>query len=141
MALNNSTASEEHCSRHRTSSWDNKHSRVIVYDPLNHDLSFETEETLNSMDIASRFRSPLITPETDTSFKVHLPRWRNRVNIYLDDERKAGFVTSIDLGKLGVGKNLKRRLRYNYTVLHVKGARPRMPSGAKTEDAASLEST
>ncbi len=141
MALGSLSPSGEHCSQHRTGSWDNRTSRAIVYDPLKHHLSFETEENLNSKIPVSGNRFKLIFAETDTSFQVHLPRWRNRVDIYLDDQQKEGFVTSIDLGKLGVGKNLKRRLGYDYTVLHVKGAKPLVPSGAKTEYAASLKRT
>lgn len=55
MASGQPAASEERsesCSN-RTNSWDNKHSKAIVYDPLNHNLSFETEAALNSKDTAS----------------------------------------------------------------------------------------
>ncbi len=128
MASNHPKETEEHRSGHNTGSPDHKQPRVIVWDPLNHQLSFEMQDTLDSKSTTSPDGSPLTKTEDDASFKVHLPRWRNRVDIYLDEEHKAGFVTSIDLSKLGVGKNLKRRLRYSYTVLHVKGANPRMPS-------------
>lgn len=140
MASNNPKETEEHRSRYRTGNWDHKESRVIVWDPLNHDLSFEMEETLDGRSAISPDRSLLTVTEKYASFPVHLPRWRNRVDIYLDEEHKAGFVTSIDLSQLGVGKNLKRRLRYRYTVLHVKGAKPRMPSRTILDSTASMKS-
>ena len=140
MASSNPKETEEHRSPRSTGSWDHKASRVIVWDPLNHDLSFEMEETLDSEFVTSPDRSILTVTEKYASFPVHLPRWRNRVDIYLDEEHKAGFVTSIDLSQLGVGKNLKRRLRYRYTVLHVKGAKPRMPSRTNSDSTASMKS-
>ena len=140
MASNDSKETEERCSRHNTGSSDNKQARVIVWDPLNHHLSFEMQETLDSKFKTSPDQSRLTTTEEDASFKVHLPRWRNRVDIYLDEENKAGFVTSIDLSKLGVGKNLKRRLRYSYTVLHVKGANPMISSNSNSDPGTSTKS-
>ncbi len=139
MASKNPKKTEEQRSRHNTGSSDHKQARVIVWDPLNHDLSFEMQETLDGMSTTSSDHSPLTIIEEDASFKVHLPRWRNRVDIYLDEKNKAGFVTSIDLSKLGVGKNLKRRLRYSYTVLHVKGANPWMPSKPNSDHSTSTK--
>lgn len=61
------------------------------------------------------------------SFKVHLPWWRNRVDIYMDEEAKSEFVATIKLDRLGRRTNWQRRLRHNYTTLYVKGFKPEEP--------------
>ena len=78
------------------------------------------------------YNQGLPVAEQHASFQVHLPRWRNRVDIYLDEKKKTGLVTSIDLGQIGVKRNLKRRLGYNYRVLHVKGVKPKMLNSDST---------
>ena len=55
------------------------------------------------------------------SLELKLPRWRNRVDVYMNPESRSGFLASVSLNELGVIKNWQRRLRYNYTVLRVKG--------------------
>lgn len=50
-----------------------------------------------------------------------MPRFRNRVYIYTDKKAKTGFICTIRLDRLGLVKNLQRRLGLNYQVLHVKG--------------------
>lgn len=141
MAARDSSKPGAPGSQQRTLSWEHKHSQAIVWDPLNHEVSYEAKETLDSK-LATKAECSILTViESYDTFKVHIPRWRNRVDIYLDDERKAGFVTSIDLGKLGLRKNMKRRLRYNYTVLHIKGAKPGMPSRTNTDSTASISDT
>ncbi len=74
------------------------------------------------------------------SFPVHLPRWSNRVDIYVDDKHKSGFVASIHLGQLKWRKNWARRLRINYTVLHVKGTKPNTPLRVNSDSSASTTS-
>lgn len=61
------------------------------------------------------------------SIKVHLPRWRNRVDIYIDEEARSEFVATVKLDRLGRKRNWQRRLGHNYTTLYVKGLRPEEP--------------
>ena len=65
------------------------------------------------------------SPDTEETnvFEVQLPRWRNRVHIYEDPEKK-GYIFTLRLDRLGFVKNCKRRLGYDYKVLHVKGDKP-----------------
>ena len=58
------------------------------------------------------------------TFKVHLPWWRNKVDIYAYPENKSGFIATVQLDRLGVTKNWERRLRKNYAVMLVKGKKP-----------------
>lgn len=62
--------------------------------------------------------------EATNSFEVQLPRWRNRVHVYEDQEKLLGYIFTLRLDRLGFVKNCKRRLGYDYKVLHVKGERP-----------------
>ena len=64
--------------------------------------------------------------EVYKSFPVYLPRWSNRVDFYVDED-KSGFVASIHLGLLEWRKNWARHLGMNYTVLHDKGTKPDTP--------------
>lgn len=59
---------------------------------------------------------PLSPTEGGPSFEVAIPKYRNRVDLYLDPERKAGFIVSIDLlQKLGYKTYVKRWLwGYSY---------------------------
>ena len=66
------------------------------------------------------------------SFQVHLPWWRNRVNIYVDEEARTGFVATVKLDRLGPKTNWQRRLRHNYTTLYVKGLKPEDEPGASS---------
>lgn len=66
----------------------------------------------------------LTQAETSEKFEVHLPPWRNRVDIYLDEKAREGFVATVNLSRLGSTKNWQRRFRHNYTSLYVKGAKP-----------------
>ena len=127
-------------SERRSNSWDRK-SKAIVYDPSLHELKTERCEDLNSK------RNPLICRNNETktdlegksdSFEVHLPRWRNRVDIYVDPEARSGFVASIQLDKLKWTKNWQRRLGRNYKVLHVRGLKPGTASRTSSRSSASI---
>ena len=61
--------------------------------------------------------------EASNSFEVQLPRWRNRVHVY-EDPAKTGYICTLRLDRVGFIKNCKRRLGYDYKVLHVKGEKP-----------------
>ncbi|KAF6236763.1 hypothetical protein HO173_005054 [Letharia columbiana] len=107
---------------HRTSNWDHK-PQAIVYDP-----SLDKFETVERQNL-----------NTDcNSFPVHLPWWRNKVDIYLDPENRSGFVATVKLDRLGAAKNWQRRLRHNYKVLHVKGLKPGTASRASSSSSTSI---
>lgn len=116
----------------RTNSWDKTHSsKAFVYDPLNHKLSTEKLSTLDSQSphslnlVFHGISKCELTISTEIdNFEVRLPRWRNSIDIYVDAASRSGFVATVRLDKLGPKKNWQRRLRRNYTVLRVKGARP-----------------
>ncbi|MCJ1362018.1 hypothetical protein MMC16_001120 [Acarospora aff. strigata] len=96
-------------SSQRSLSLDRKGPRAILYDPSKQELS-----TL----------SITILEQTSNIIQVHLPPWRNRVDIYLDEKAREKFVATVNLNRLGPAKNWQRRLRRNYTSLYVKGAKP-----------------
>lgn len=93
----------------RSTSWEVKHPEAIIYNPEDHELS--------TVQLA-------VLERDSNKFEVYLPRWQNRVDIYVDRKGKSGFVASVRLDKLGRSKNWQRRLRHNYTSLYVKGQKP-----------------
>ncbi|CAF9909486.1 hypothetical protein IMSHALPRED_008377 [Imshaugia aleurites] len=95
--------------RRRTSSWESESPKALVFDPDHPDNV--TEEAATAENKASN------------SLEVQLPRWRNRVHIY-EDQAKEGYIFTLRLDRLGFRKNCKRRLGYDYKVLHVKGEKP-----------------
>lgn len=109
----------------RSLSWDRKEPQAIVYDPSKQALSTLSLTTLERM-FSCRNGCITVADRTETSekFEVHLPPWRNRVDIYLNEKAREGFVATVHLDRLGSTKNWQRRLRHNYTSLYVKGAKP-----------------
>lgn len=108
-------------SQDKTNSWDSKSSRVVLYDPFNHGLKTDwlTQDEGNFP-----FSFPL--PELanfleNSSVRIQLPRWRNSVDIYIDQTAKVGFVATVKLTRLGKRTNWQRRLRYKHTYLYMKG--------------------
>lgn len=108
----------------RTNSWDKAPVKAIVYDPTSRRLSTDYLSTLESQSDDSNAHSQLTRKTESDNFQVHLPWWRNSVDIYVDAEARSGFVATVRLDKLGLKKNWQRRLRQNYTVLRVKGPKP-----------------
>lgn len=103
--------SEKPMTKPRTTiSWGPKSPKALVYDPLK--PGEVTEEDASEDNKATN------------SFEVQLPRWRNRVHVYEDQEKLLGYIFTLRLDRLGFVKNCKRRLGYDYKVLHVKGERP-----------------
>ena len=72
------------------------------------------------------------------SFPVDLPRWRNRVDIYVDPENRSGFVATVQLDRLGPAKNWQRRLGHKYRILHVKGLKPGTVSRTSSNSSAPI---
>ena len=72
------------------------------------------------------------------SFPIDLPRWRNRVDIYVCPENRSGFVATVQLDRLGPAKNLQRRFGHKYRVLHVKGLKPGTASRTSSSSSASM---
>ena len=72
------------------------------------------------------------------SFPIDLPRWRNRVDIYVCPEDRSGFVATVQLDRLGPAKNLQRRFGHKYRVLHVKGLKPGIASRASSSSSTSM---
>ena len=72
------------------------------------------------------------------SYQVHLPRWSNKVDIYLDPKNRSGFIATVRLDRLGPAKNWQRRFRHNYKVLHVKGLELKKGSRPSTGSSASI---
>ena len=111
----------------RTSSWENKGLKAIVYDPESHDISTEKLSILESTSLhqlhpITTYTKSLV--ESD-NLRVYLPSWRNKVDIYLNADSRSAFVATIRLDKqLSQSQNWQRRLRRNYKVLYVKGLRP-----------------
>jgi len=97
-----------------------------VYDPSSHKLSTDYLSKLDSqlLNFYSLAVLWLILTIASDNFEVHLPWWRNSVDIYVDSVARTGFVATVRLDKLGPKKNWQRRLRQNYTVLRVKGLKP-----------------
>ena len=118
---------EGHLRTRRTPSWENKTLKAIVYDPESHAISTEKVSVLES---ASLHHLPPIDTQTKSleesdNLQVHLPSWRNTVDIYLNAESRSAFVATIRLDKqLSSSQNWQRRLRRNYKVLYVKGLKP-----------------
>ncbi len=110
----------------RSLSWERKEPRAILYDPSKQALS---TFSITSSDRKSPWSCGVqdrcsIQAETSDKIKVHLPPWRNRVDIYLDEKAREGFVATVNLNRLGSTKNWQRRLRRNYTSLYVRGEKP-----------------
>lgn len=121
-SANQDHSGQQLSTEHRTSSWDHK-PQAIVYDPSLDKLETVKRENLNI--------------ECD-SFPVHLPWWSNKVDIYVDPENRSGFVATVQLDRLGTAKNWQRRLRRNYTILHVKGLKPGKFSRTSSSSSASV---
>ena len=110
----------------RSRSFDRKVQYVIVYDPSEHALSTEPlSDPERTLPLLSKMGARLTPTGTTGIFQVRLPSWRNRVDIYLDEEAKQGLVATVQLDRLGLKNNWQRRLRHNYTSLYVRGAKPR----------------
>lgn len=82
----------------------------------------------------SIYQSLLMFLQEKTFLSMKLPRWRNRVNIYVDPKKQSGLVASVKLNRLGTRTTWRRRLGHKYNVLYVKGLtreeenRPSAPS-------------
>ena len=108
---------------HRSDS--NHKPQKIIYDP-----SLDTFETVDSgnlngesWSVSAHENAANFIADCD-SFTVDLPRWRNRVDIYVGSENRSGFVATVQLDRLGQAKNWQRRLSHKYRILHVKGLKP-----------------
>ena len=81
---------------------------------------------------------PLLQRQTLTAFsehsarKIQLPLWRNRVDIYMDEKAKSGFIASVNLDRLGAKTNWQRRFRHKYTELYVKELKPGQDTDSST---------
>ena len=125
MGTNIAQESEQGFSGSRTNSWEKNPLKAIIYDPSSHSLSTEYLSTLDSQFCQVTTLFPQLNFQTETdNFEVHLPWWRNTVDIYVDAAARSGFVATVRLDKLGAKKNWQRRLKHNYTVLRVKGPKP-----------------
>ena len=122
---------------HGTSSGDHK-AQAIVYDPSKDKFTTVERENLNSKWEEPGSRNAANFSADCDSFPVHLPLWRNKVDIYIYPEKRAGFVATVQLDRLGARKNWQRRLRQNYMVLHVKGLKPGTFSRASSSSSASI---
>lgn len=61
----------------------------------------------------------------NNSFEMPLPKWRNRVDVYMDQKARTGYIATLHLNYcLGVWRNWQRRFGWDYQVLFVKGAKP-----------------
>ena len=121
-----SSSDPESCSsaQNKTHSWDSKSSRVVLYDPFNHGL---TTDWLTTDDRNFPLLSHLLKVANfleKSSLAIQLPRWRNRVDIYIDQEAKSRFVATVKLNRLGRKANWQRRLWRKYTMLYMKGFKP-----------------
>lgn len=106
-------------------SWDRKEPQAILYDPSKHALSTLSMTVPEGECWYSWLRKlGWFHAESSEKFEVHLPRWKNRVNIYVGEKAREGFIATIYLNWLGSAKNWQRRLRHNYTSLYVKGVKP-----------------
>ena len=129
MSSTNSTSKQDmeqemQAPQRRKNSWKLKNPQAILYDPNDRVLSTDKLATLDSKVASSHDISLTNITGAPDYFEVPLPQWNNRVDIYLDAKAKSGFVASVQLSKLGMSKNLQRRLRHNYTSLYVKGTKP-----------------
>lgn len=125
MDADTAQGSERCSSGSRTDSWEKSPLKAIVYDPSSHKLSTDYLSTLDSQSPKNCRSCSQLTFNIETdNFEVHLPWWRNTVDIYVDAEARSGFVATVRLDKLGPKKNWQRRLRHNYTILRVKGPKP-----------------
>ena len=123
----------------RPPGWDSKHPRAIVYDPCSHELKTEDLTTLEGKILLSVAFVPCLELIAKyETFKVHLPWWRNKVDIYAYPETKSGFIATVQLDRLGRAKNWERRLRKNHRVMHVKGKKPVNGSRSASTSAASV---
>ena len=132
-----SEPSRELSTERRTNSWDRK-CKAVVYDPSLHELKTERCEKLGRTLLPELIEPEPDSPDQFDSFEVPLPRWRNRVDIYMDPGARAGFVATVKLDKLKWTKNWQRRLRHNYTVLHVQGSKPGDMSRTSSRSTASM---
>lgn len=111
-------------SQNGTKSWENKLSRVVMYDPSSHGLTMG-DLTKEDRNFHFSLRLPKLANFLEqSSLAVQLPRWRNRVDIYTDEKARSGFVATVKLDRLGSKTNWQRRLRHKYTTLYVKGSKP-----------------
>lgn len=84
-----------------------------------HLISFQTQNPTGSHE--------LHVIEESNSFEISLPRWRNRVHVYIDMEAQEGYTATLRLDRVGMKKNWQRHLGVNYQVLWVKGRKPEWP--------------
>ena len=111
--------------------------QAIVYDP-----SLDKFETVRRENLKSEYCTLAIEKlanflaNSDT-FAVHLPWWRNKVDIYVDPKNRSGFVATVQLNRLGPAKNLQRRFRPSYKVLHIKSSKSGIASRASSSSSTS----
>ena len=94
-----------------------------MYDLYSHELKIEDGSTVECK-IPSPHRNLLRQIANYETFRVRLPLWRNKVDIYANFEKENGFIATVHLARLGVTKNLERRLRKNSRVMIVKVQQP-----------------
>ena len=119
-------------SKHRIKSWEHSPPLALVYRPGNPDLAVEEINEANGkpmdMPLIFSLNSWLIPPsEESNSYEVQLPRWRNRLHVYIDMEKRLGYTATLRLDRVGRKKNWQRHLGLNYKVLFVKGDKPVWP--------------
>ena len=118
-----SSSDPESCSstEDKTNNWSSKSSRMVLYDPVSDALKTDwlTEDDSNFS--LSFYLLKLTNFLENSSVKVQLPRWRNSVDIYIDDV----FVATIKLDRLGTKVNWQRRFRHKHPFLYMKDLEPK----------------
>ena len=100
-----------------------KEPQVILYHPREDKFSIEKEADLQNckknLSQLMRCDSLLTTAGGSKAINVPLPKWCNRVSIYLDPINKSQFVASVRISRIGWIKNWQRRTGRNYTSLYI----------------------
>lgn len=118
--------------QNKTNGRASKSPRVIIYDPLNHTLGLERLTEDESKFLCSSHLPKFANFLEKTSVAVQLSRWRNDVNVFLDQESRSGFVAIVKLNRLGPKITWQRRLQNKYTTLYMKGLKPDDEAEAST---------
>ncbi|KAI9797779.1 MAG: hypothetical protein M1833_005281 [Piccolia ochrophora] len=102
----------------RSKSW-GKETKALVYDATNHTVSLEKIAKVNG-EIRLERRNFSIQESTHVSADIKpieivpVPRWDNRVEIYLsspvDEMAPKDYFAAVNLDRLGMGVNMQRRL-------------------------------
>ena len=101
-----------------------KPAHVFTYSPPTHRITTEKAGSSNGSQMIQAGKTQLISlPDVGSDLKVHLPRFRNRVDLYTEDTPEKGLIASVHLGTAGFTRNLQRNLGRDYTVLQVKGGK------------------